>query len=170
MRAIIIERCASPVAPNVRLVSDWPEVGAPGAGEVVVRTLASALNQMDLWVGRGVPGLDLTYPRVSGCDMCGVVEAVGAGVNGAWVGKRVVMNAALVVQGSRGPTEGTRATLAPEYQLIGEHHHQQSRLYTYLYIINIKKYFKFHTQILFFLTRSIINNDSGNVFVTHFSM
>src|SRR5262249_44208093 len=97
MRAIIIERAGTPAAANVRMVGDWPEGREPGAGGVVVRTLATALNQMDLWVVRGVPGLDLTYPRVSGCDVCGVVEAVGPGVKSDWVGKRVMMNAAVVV-------------------------------------------------------------------------
>lgn len=123
MRAIVIERAAKPVAPNVKAVRDWPDAAAPKAGEVVVRTLASALNHMDLWVGMGVPGLDLTYPRVSGCDACGVVEEVGAGVDGSWKGKRVIVNAAVAVKRGRAASQGTEATLAPEYELIGEHHH-----------------------------------------------
>lgn len=122
MRAIIIERSGAPVAGNIKMVTDWPEVGEPGAGEVVIRTLASALNHMDIWVGMGIPGIDLTYPRVSGCDACGVVEKVGSGVDGAWVGKRVVVNAAVSVSSSRRVGQGTNATLAPEFELIGEHH------------------------------------------------
>lgn len=122
MRAIVIERSGKPVAPNVKLVRDWPEVGEPKPGEAVVRTLASALNHMDLWVGMGIPGIDLTYPRVSGCDACGVVERVGPGVDSSWVGKRVVVNAAVQIDRGRPPGHGTNATLAPEYELIGEHH------------------------------------------------
>jgi NADPH:quinone reductase-like Zn-dependent oxidoreductase len=123
MRAIIIERVGKPVSPNVRLVHDWPDVREPGPGEAVVRTLASALNRMDIWVGAGVPGLELAYPRVSGCDACGVVERVGPGVHPSWVGTRVVVNAATVVARTRAAGAGTEATLAPEYELIGEHHH-----------------------------------------------
>lgn len=121
MRAIVVTKKGSPVAPNIRFVEDWPEPAAPGAGQVVLRTLASAFNQMDLWVGRGVPGLDLAYPRVSGCDACGTVEAVGAGVDGAWVGRRVIINAAVRQPQRSSPDDPPNSTLAPEYQLIGEH-------------------------------------------------
>lgn len=122
MRAIIVERQGSPVAPNVRLVSDWPEPSAPGPGQAVVRTLATALNQMDLWVGRGVPGLSLTYPRVSGCDACGEVVAVGEGADKAWLGRQVIVNAALRTPDRWNPDNPGAATLAPAYELIGEHH------------------------------------------------
>ncbi len=106
MRAIIIERAGNPVAPNVKMVRDWPEVGEPKVGEVVIRTSASALNHMDLWVGMGIPGIDLTYPRVSGCDACGVVERVGAGVDAGWAGRRVILNAAVAVDRARSPSQG----------------------------------------------------------------
>lgn len=122
MRAIVVARQASPVAPNVSLVHDWPDPAPPGPGECLVRTLASAFNQMDLWVGRGVPGLKLSYPRVSGCDSCGVVEAVGAGVDPAWIGTRVITNAATRVPERHRPGDTPNSTLAPNYELIGEHH------------------------------------------------
>lgn len=122
MRAIIVERQGSPVAPNIRLVSDWPEPAAPGPGLAVVRTLATALNQMDLWVGRGVPGLSLTYPRVSGCDACGEVLAVGDGVDKSWLSRRVIVNAAVRLPDREYPDDPGAATLAPAYELIGEHH------------------------------------------------
>lgn len=123
MRAIIVERKGNPVAPNIAYRTDWPEPLAPEAGQVVIKTLASAFNQMDLWVGRGVPGLDLEYPRVSGCDACGVVEAVGPGVDAAWVGRRVIVNAATRVPERVSPDDPPATTLAPNYELIGEHHH-----------------------------------------------
>ncbi len=122
MNAIVVSKQGSPVAPNVSLRSDWPEPAAPKAGWVVVRTLCSAFNHMDLWVGRGVPGLELAYPRVSGCDGCGVVEAVGQGVDQAWIGRQVIYNAALSIHHHARPGEPPASTLAPEYELIGEHH------------------------------------------------
>ncbi|MEM9166058.1 MAG: zinc-binding dehydrogenase [Planctomycetota bacterium] len=121
MKAVVIERQGSPVSPNIVFRNDWPDLPLPGEGQVVVRTLASALNHMDLWVGRGVPGLELTYPRVSGCDACGVVEAVGAGVPDLWMGRRVIVNAAVRVGGVSPPASGPGSHLAPEYELIGEH-------------------------------------------------
>lgn len=123
MRAAIITQQGQDVAANIRVVNDWPDPSPPGPGQVVVRTLASAFNQMDLWVGRGVPGLTLAYPRISGCDACGVVEAAGPGVDPAWLGRRVIVNAAIRIAGRTSPTDPPGGTLAPEYQLIGEHHH-----------------------------------------------
>ncbi|MFZ4575368.1 MAG: zinc-binding dehydrogenase [Phycisphaerales bacterium] len=122
MRAIVVTRKGSPVSPNIEFRTDWPDVGPPGAGQVLIKTLASAFNQMDLWVGRGVPGLDLAYPRVSGCDACGVVEAVGAGVDQSWVGRRVIVNAAVRQPERVLPDDPPGSTLAPNFELIGEHH------------------------------------------------
>jgi len=125
MHAVVCTKKAdpnTPVTPNIRFATDWPDPAAPGPGQALIRTLASAFNQMDLWVGRGVPGLDLTYPRVSGCDACGIVESVGAGVDPAWIGQRVIVNAATRVPERARPTDPPGSTLAPNYELIGEHH------------------------------------------------
>src|SRR5690349_2978801 len=105
MRALVIQKSGSPVAPNVKFVTDWPDPAAPAAGQVTIRTLASALNHLDLWVGVGVPGMNLTYPRVSGCDACGVIEQAGPGVDPAWVGRRVIMNAAVPAGRPGKPTD-----------------------------------------------------------------
>jgi NADPH:quinone reductase-like Zn-dependent oxidoreductase len=123
MRAVVTTRQGAPVTPSVEFRTDWPEPKAPGAGEVLIRTLATALNHMDLWVGMGIPGVNLTYPRVSGCDACGVVEAAGPGVDPAWVGKRVILNAAVRLPQASRPNDPPASTLAPQYELIGEHHH-----------------------------------------------
>jgi NADPH:quinone reductase-like Zn-dependent oxidoreductase len=122
MRAIVVTRKGSPVARNISYTEDWHPPERPGAGQSLVRTLATALNQMDLWVGRGVPGLDLNYPRVSGCDACGVVEAVGPGVDAGWIGQRVIVNAAIRIPARVSPGDPPASSLAPQYELIGEHH------------------------------------------------
>ncbi len=62
----------------------------PGADDVVVKVVTSALNHMDLWVTRGMPKPPL--PHVPGCDVAGVVETVGAAVEGIAVGDEVVIN------------------------------------------------------------------------------
>ena len=93
MKAVTIARQGDPVAPNIELVTDLPDPTA-GPDQVVVRTEATALNHLDLWAGRGLPGLNLEYPKISGSDGCGIVEAVGDGVDDAWLGRRVVLNAA----------------------------------------------------------------------------
>ncbi|MEY3231595.1 MAG: hypothetical protein RL689_1684 [Planctomycetota bacterium] len=123
MRAIVTTRQGAPVAGNVEFRTDWPEPPAPAAGEAQIRTLATALNHMDLWVGMGIPGVPLTYPRVSGCDACGVIEAVGPGVDPSWKGRRVIVNAAVAIPTPSRPDDPPASTLAPQYELIGEHHH-----------------------------------------------
>jgi NADPH:quinone reductase-like Zn-dependent oxidoreductase len=96
MKAIVIQREGQPVAKNIATVTDWPE-SKPKPGEVVVRTEAAALNQLDLWVGRGIPGMGLTYPRISGSDGCGIVDSIGEGVDKIWLSKRVLLNAQIPV-------------------------------------------------------------------------
>ena len=127
MDAVTITAQGSPVAPNIRPAADWPDPAPPPPGHATIRVLASALNHMDIWVGMGIPGVDLTYPRVSGCDSCGVVEAVGPGVDESWIGRRVVTNAAIPQPERIHPEDPTGATLAPNYQLIGEHSHGMHR-------------------------------------------
>ncbi|MEM1329794.1 MAG: zinc-binding dehydrogenase [Planctomycetota bacterium] len=122
MKAIVCTVQGLPVAPNIAFQADWPELEPPEPGELQLRTLASAFNHMDLWVGRGVPGLELTYPRVSGCDACAEVEAVGERVDPSWIGRRVICNAATEVSGPVRPDDPSPSTLAPDYELVGEHH------------------------------------------------
>lgn len=117
MRSIIIEKQGSPVAPNVRFVTDRAEPVA-GPGEVRVRTEASALNHLDLWVARGLPGMNTVYPFVGGSDGCGIVESVGAGVDVRLLGRRVLLNAAVPQQQWGHPGE---RPAGEDLRMIGEH-------------------------------------------------
>ncbi len=117
MRAVIIEKGGTPAAANVRLVDDWPEP-SPRSGYAVIRAEASALNHRDLYVARGLPGRQLSYPVVTGTDGAGVVEAVGDGVDPAWVGRRVVVNGAIPVPY---PVSPDVPPAAPDRLMIGEH-------------------------------------------------
>lgn len=123
MKAIVIREQAprGPVTPQVATVDDWPDPGPPDADELLVRCEASALNHMDLWVGMGIPGVEIAYPHVGGVDGCGVVEAVGDAVDPDWVGCRVVHNAAVEVARAHRPGDPTDRGMATEVRLIGEH-------------------------------------------------
>lgn len=66
--------------------------------EVRIRVVTSALNHMDLWVTRGMPRPHL--PHVPGCDVAGVVDAVGPAVTSVAVGDEVVVNPAVIPIGS----------------------------------------------------------------------
>jgi NADPH:quinone reductase-like Zn-dependent oxidoreductase len=117
MNAAVITKQGQPVADNVQLVDDFPTPQLE-PGHVLVRTEAAALNHLDLWVGKGVPGMKLDYPRISGSDACGVVEQVGEDVDTAWIGKRVVLNAAIPVMHHNHPDI---APVLTDIHMIGEH-------------------------------------------------
>jgi len=117
MKAIVVKQRGNPVAPNVMLVTDRPQP-QPQAGEVLIRTEASALNSLDLWVGRGLPGIETQYPFSSGCDGVGRVVEVGAGTDPAWIGRRVLLNAAVVQDHAAHPEHFASGE---DIRMIGEH-------------------------------------------------
>lgn len=67
------------------------EVPTPeaGAGQVLVRTVLSPIHNHDLVTVTGNYGVRPELPAVGGTEAVGVVEAVGAGVDDALVGRRV---------------------------------------------------------------------------------
>jgi NADPH:quinone reductase-like Zn-dependent oxidoreductase len=67
---------------------------SPAAGEAVVRIKAAALNHRDVWIKLGQYA-GLKWPCIPGSDGAGVVDAVGAGVDRAWVGREVIINPSL---------------------------------------------------------------------------
>jgi NADPH:quinone reductase-like Zn-dependent oxidoreductase len=66
-----------------------------GAGEILVRVKACALNHLDIWIRQGNPAYPIPLPHVSGSDVAGVVEQVGAQVEGVIVGARVFVSPGL---------------------------------------------------------------------------
>lgn len=85
---------------NLQL-QDWPEPKA-GPGQALVQVKACGLNYLDIFVRRGMPGLPVELPRIPGGDISGIVEAVGQGVDHAWVGKRVLVDPHLKQGGALG--------------------------------------------------------------------
>jgi alcohol dehydrogenase len=69
-------------------VVDVPEPSAPDGG-AVVRVVASGLCRSDWHGWMGHDGDITTFPHVPGHELAGVVDAVGAGVDRSWVGRRV---------------------------------------------------------------------------------
>jgi alcohol dehydrogenase len=70
---------------------DWPDP-VPGPGDVVVKVRACGLNHLDIFVRRGMPGLPVSLPFISGGDIAGEIAEVGAEVRHWAVGDRVVVN------------------------------------------------------------------------------
>lgn len=75
-------------APEVLRHGDLPTPQA-GPGEVLVRIQASAVNPIDLYIRAGTVAMPLPTPFIPGCDLAGVVEAVGPGATRFRVGDRV---------------------------------------------------------------------------------
>ncbi len=85
VKALVLNEIKQPLE-----LQERPEL-EPGAGEVVVRLKAAALNRRDFWITRGMyPGI--VTPIVLGSDGAGVVARVGEGVDAAWLGREVVVN------------------------------------------------------------------------------
>lgn len=87
-RAVVYESFGGPEVLEVREV---PEPHA-GPGEVRVRVTAAGLNPMD-WLVSARPAtagmFGITLPAGFGCDLAGVVDEIGAGVEGFASGDRV---------------------------------------------------------------------------------
>jgi NADPH:quinone reductase-like Zn-dependent oxidoreductase len=90
----------------VEVRDDWP-LPAAGPGQVLVRVSAAAINNTDLWSRRGAygtaddpdavvgwKGVPLDFPLIQGGDVAGAVTAVGDGVDGSWLGRRVIVDPA----------------------------------------------------------------------------
>lgn len=86
MRAVVHHEFGEPA--DVLTAEDRP-VPAPGAGEVLVRTVLSPIHNHDLWTIRGTYGFKPELPAASGTEALGVVEALGEGVTNLTVGQRV---------------------------------------------------------------------------------
>jgi NADPH:quinone reductase-like Zn-dependent oxidoreductase len=61
----------------------------PRPDQVLVRVRACALNHLDLWVRKGLPGVKL--PHILGSDIAGEIVAVGEYVNRFRTGQRVLL-------------------------------------------------------------------------------
>ena len=87
MRAVLLERHGGPEVLTLTTVPD----PVPPPGWVAVRVRACALNHLDLWARRGLPGVRFPLPLILGNDVAGVVQATGAGVDWVRPGAEVVL-------------------------------------------------------------------------------
>lgn len=60
--------------------------------EVLVRVKACALNHLDVWCRKGMPGLTIPLPHICGSDIAGEVAEVGSIVTRVTPGQRVVVS------------------------------------------------------------------------------
>ncbi len=116
MKALAFDAFGGPETLALREVPD-PKVGA---GDVLVRVRACALNHLDLFVRQGIPALKTPLPFWTGSDIAGEVVEVGADVDDVRVGERVAVNPNLSCRRCE-YCLGGEDNLCPRYGIVGEH-------------------------------------------------
>lgn len=102
--------------PETLRVEEAPDP-VPAAGEVLVRVKACALNYLDTWVRRGVPGHRFPLPIVPGSDVAGVIESGDA--PGFGPGDEVVV-APFTTCGRCGACLRGNEVACRDYRILGE--------------------------------------------------
>lgn len=118
MRALTIDEHGA--LDRVRFRDDLPTPDIAAADDVRVRVHAGALNHLDLWVVRGVPGVRISPGWILGADCAGVVDAVGRAVTSVRVGDRVVLNPGVSDRTCEYCLTGDNP-LCLRYGILGEH-------------------------------------------------
>jgi len=111
---VAFERCGGPEVLEYR---EMPEP-TPRPADVVVNVRACGINHLDLWVRRGLPGLEIEMPHILGNDVVGEIAALGPQATGWSVGDRVFVLPTL----SDGVCEACRRgddNLCRQYDVIG---------------------------------------------------
>ena len=84
--------------------------------QVLVRVKACAMNHLDLWVRKGLPGVKL--PHIPGSDVAGEIVEVGEYVAGLRVGQRVLL-APMHFCGHCDQCASDRQNLCREFTVLG---------------------------------------------------
>ncbi|MFC7153988.1 zinc-binding dehydrogenase [Halomarina halobia] len=103
-------------------VLDYDEFDDPtiGSDEVLVDVKAGALNHLDVWTRRGLPGIDLEMPHIPGSDAAGIVNAVGEDVTRFEEGDRVAVAAGRYCGKCEFCRDGEES-MCVSYHIMGEH-------------------------------------------------
>jgi NADPH:quinone reductase-like Zn-dependent oxidoreductase len=119
MRALTISEHGGLEKLEVRDDVPIPALAAPD--DVRVRVTAGALNHLDLFVVRGLPGVTITPRWVLGADATGIVESVGPAVRAVRPGDTVIINPGISDRTCDYCRAGEQP-LCPRFGLLGEHH------------------------------------------------
>lgn len=101
--------------PEVLRYEDVPDP-KPRKDQVLVRVKACALNHLDLWVRKGLPGVAL--PHILGSDVSGDIAEIGEYVTGFEVGQRVLL-APMTFCGRCPACVSGQQNFCPEYTVLG---------------------------------------------------
>jgi NADPH:quinone reductase-like Zn-dependent oxidoreductase len=118
VRALTISAHGGPEQLEVREDLPRPEIRAPT--DVRIRVRAAALNHIDLFALRGLPGQTIVPPWIVGSDACGIVDQVGAAVTNVTSGDYVVVNPGMSDRTCE-YCQGGEQPLCLGYRILGEH-------------------------------------------------
>lgn len=88
------------------------------ANEVLVEVRGCALNHLDIFVRRGLPGIEIPLPHILGCDVSGVVREVGELVTWVKPGDEVMVQPGVSCGHCEACLSGAD-NLCREYDMIG---------------------------------------------------
>lgn len=95
-----------------------PQLKRPS--DVRVRIRAAALNHLDLFVVRGLPGVTITPPWILGADATGIIEDIGDDVRHVKIGDSVVINPGISDRTCEYCLDGEQS-LCVRFGILGEH-------------------------------------------------
>ena len=88
MKAVVFHQHGGP---EVLEYTDRPDPSI-NAGQVLVEVKACALNHLDVWARKGLPGIQIPLPHILGNDIAGIVRSVGELVNWVKPGDEVMLH------------------------------------------------------------------------------
>lgn len=88
MKAVVFKKHGG--AEVLEYTEEAPEP-KPKANEVLVEVRACALNHLDVWARKGLPGIDIQLPHILGNDIAGVVREAGELVGWVRAGDEVML-------------------------------------------------------------------------------
>jgi NADPH:quinone reductase-like Zn-dependent oxidoreductase len=114
MKAVIFNQHGGPE------VLEYTDVAEPKIrpDEVLIEVKACGLNHLDIFIRRGLPGIEIPLPHTLGADIAGVVREVGGLVKWIHPGDEVLVQPGLSC-GHCQECLGGRDNLCPDYDIIG---------------------------------------------------
>jgi NADPH:quinone reductase-like Zn-dependent oxidoreductase len=114
MKAVIFNQHGGPEVLNF---TDAPEPQIK-ANEVLIEVRACALNHLDVWTRKGLPGIEIPLPHILGNDIAGVVRETGELVDWIEAGDEVMLQPGVscghCIECLRG-----QDNLCPQYDILG---------------------------------------------------
>ena len=134
MKAVVLE---SHGPPDVLKYKDIP-TPICNSNQIKIKIKNSSINHLDLWVRAGIPGMHLNLPMILGSDATGIIEEIGADVEGYNIGEDVIIQPGVYDPACEFSKKGEE-NLSPSYGILGETHNGIQSEYTVLDPIHVYK-------------------------------